>query len=502
MGAATPDGCLSPVQTGSCPSSTDWPEALIGGDEDEPDGVGPSPGNEVGRDANVNGQAYRSPMTDRGHVRTLDGEEPPPAPRPRVAAPAAAAAGLLLGWLLGVAGTQGAEAPVAGVEEMREVALSGEQAEPARAVDVVRSFETAFNADDAVGAIATISHDWGRLEIPGTSRGVIPPGDLASMRETVAFATAAADLHLGVCSASPSRLDAVADFAVVCAEPEVTGIYAEAIGRAGGGQPMVFAIAGDRIISILWSGYAGDRYDTTAYCEFSQAQSENAARWAFDDECRPIESPSVVALHRNLAALYAAAGRPTPDVAVLEARYALPTIGRLFAAMEEAAPVGDYVDTRATLVGFPGTMLDPDVPGSPDTAELLAWIGAVYDVDLGPCTVEEWSGEGVGVQCPDAVWSGPLVTALGLGRVIQPIAFLVDDFVVTDLGGDTAPELATAFRRMCEWIKREAPAQAEWAFEEACLPDRTMTGVTALLDGAARYAAAHVLAPPFSPAES
>lgn len=416
-----------------------------------------------------------------------------------MAAAAAAAAALLLAWLLGFAASPVEETPVAGIEDIREAGLSGELVGPARAVDIVRSFETAMNRDDADTAIAVIGDEWVRLEIPGTSRGVIPRGDPATRRATVAFAAAAVDLDLGDCSASPSRLEAVADFAVVCPAAEVTGAYPEAIGRAGSGQPMVFGVADDRIISILWSGYRGDRYDTTAYCEFARAESEAAAGRAFDDECRPIEAPTALALHRNLAALYVATGRPSPEAGELAARYALPTIEHLFAAMDAGAPLGDYIDPGMILVRFPGMVLDPDVRGLPDTEELLTWVGAMYDVELGPCTLSEWSGGRVAVRCPAAEWAGPLVTSLGLDRVVQPIEFLVDDFVVTNVAGATVSELDAGFRDLCDWIRQEEPAQAKWAFEEACLPDLSATGVTALLDGAARYSAAHALAPAVTP---
>lgn len=454
------------------------------------------------RGHSTNGAAYRWLMAERGHVKVIDDGAPPLASRSWRTLAATAAAVLLLGWLLGYAPAPAEETPVAGVEEMRQAGLSDEVAGLTRALDIVRRFEAALDSDDGQSAIATIAADWGRLEIPGTSQGMIPPGDVAAMRETLAFAASVADLDLGDCAASPARLGAVAGYAVVCTEPEVTGTYPEAIGRAGEGQPMVFAVAGDHIISISWSGYPGDRYDTTAYCEFARGESEVVAQRAFDEECRPIETPAALELHRNLAALYVATGRPTPGVAVLEARYALPTVQRLLTAMDTAAPLGDYVDTEATLVGFPGMMLDPAVPRLRDTGELLGWIGAVYDVDLGPCNVAGWRGGHVVVRCQEATWSGPLVAALGLALVAQPIEFLVDDFVVTDFAGDTAPELEEAFHDMCEWTRREAPVQAEWAFEEGCLPDLSMTGVSALLDAADRYAVARALTAGVSPSGS
>ena len=426
-----------------------------------------------------------------GQVRTIDTGHEPERREPGRSAPIALAASVaLLGWVLLTVASTPPSAPFADDAELiREATVAGPMTEPDRAVGVVKSFELAFNADDPAAATDLIAPNWTWLEIPGTVGDAFWPDERGRATDAVRFGAMVADLSVDDCSATPSRGEATADFVVRCAAVSVTGTYPQAIGRYGDSQSLIFGVADDLITSIVWGGHSGDRYDTTAYCEFALDESAAAAQEAFDADCRPEEGEAALPFHRNLSALYVAVGRPSPDRAQMESEYALRTVSGLFAALDAGKPFRHYIESGLVLIEFPGMMRDPNVSGVSPTPDLLRWIGVVYDVDLGDCSVAPWDAGQMVVKCPEATWSGPLVRVLGLESVVQPVAFLVDDFLITSVEGETDPGLQAAFLDLCASLRRDAPVPSQWAFAEGCSPDLTETGATALLTAAEGLAA-------------
>ena len=349
------------------------------------------------------------------------------------------------------------------------------------ALRLVRSFEEAFAAGDPDRAAGLVADAWYYLEVPGTARALRSFRPTGTPDAAIDFAVASAELDLGPCLGAPASTGRRAEYTVVCPEAIVGGRYPSALGRAGDGQRVVFGVAADRIVSIFWSAYAdrGNRVD--AYCGF--ALEDTAAAAAFDRQCLPVEDAGSVAIHRDLAGRYLRAGRPLPDDAAFAESLAFETVAGFFAAHDSGEGALRYLDGDFVVVRFPGLVVDVAAPPFPLMSEFLEWSEVVYRIDPGPCRRDSSDGGAfIRVDCPEATWSGPLVAALGLDPVVQPIGLLVDGAEITGIYGDTHPGLRAAILELCRRLGGRGEAAP--LFDPGCRPVYAAAAARALLAAA------------------
>lgn len=339
--------------------------------------------------------------------------------------------------------------------------------------------------DDRDGVDALLADDWIHVELPGTLAAVAD----GQSRQAIEFALGVADVDLGGCRPDPRIVSGIVDARAVCDQVAVHGAYPEAYGLAGGDQTVFIGVVDERIVSLFWSGQPVDALSIGAVCSFAQETMPDEASVAFGSGCLPVESPEAAAAHIAIAEAYLAAGSPRDTQQLIEERHARSLVDRVVAAYRDDADPSRYVGSDDAVSIMPGLLVDRDDPPFPTMAAALVWSALVFDIDVGACRTERL-GSLIRVACPEATWQGPLVAALGLGPVAQPVDFYVEGQRIIIIEGDTAPELRSAFADLCGWGASRLPEVSGRAFERGCVPRHDDSGARALLTLAGRYAAA------------
>lgn len=402
---------------------------------------------------------------------------PPGRPRPRK--------GALITVLLGAAVVGGFLFFVAPAQ--RPQTPDPEPSDTARqettAIQTVERVIGAIDTGDAAAVGDALAAEWAGIQLPGITRDFLVPSDTAlHIDGAIEFTGAVVDLALGDCVAE-SGTESI-DYLVRC-PVEVSGALPSALGHPLDMEIRAGTIAGE-VVSLFHDGqipYASD------YCVWASGKYPELAETAFGATCQPVAQPAQAAAHNVMATGYVAAGvpQPSPDTrdSVTIARV-LSGFERLHGEQSIDAPTeaSALFANNGPIVRFPGLLprlfeaRDP----FPSIPQFLDWSGRVYDVDLGICTISQRHESGrIRVECPEAVWDGPLVAGLGLAPVSQPIEFIVQAGRITQALGDTNAALAEAAERFCRITQRELPQSAAQAFRGDCTPNYTAAAADALM---------------------
>ena len=325
--------------------------------------------------------------------------------------------------------------------------------------------------------------EWAGIQLPGITGDFLVPSDTPKRIDgAIEFTGAVVDLALGDCVAERGT-DPI-DYLVRC-PVEVTGALPSALGQPLDMEIRAGTTAGE-VVSLFHDGqtpYASD------YCVWASGEYPELAETAFGATCQPVAQPAQAAAHNVMATGYVAAGvpEPSPDTrdSVTIARV-LSGFERLHGeeAIDPPSEASALFANNGPIVRFPGLLprlfeaRDP----FPSIPEFLDWSGRVYDVDLGICAISQRHESGrIRVECPEAVWAGPLVTGLGLAPVSQPIEFIIQAGRITQALGDTNPTLAEAADRFCRITQQELPQSAAQAFRSDCTPNYTAAAADVLM---------------------
>lgn len=317
-------------------------------------------------------------------------------------------------------------------------------------VQVVAEFHARLAVGDTAGAAALVP-DAARVDLPGLPPGLLQGGEgLAAGLEGLGVATGGGP---GDCHSAPGHLTSGEVTCTVTPE----GPWAEAAGLSGAAVEVIYRVDGDRIADVTSRG----RPALAGLCMWTE---QNAGAGLFDSDCRPLAGTGL----EVAVAGYVTAGRPAPTDRYLAARRGARGVRLLVRAHNRGLDTAGMRAPGAVAAGFPGL-----VGGGPAPllGDYLRWSQVVYRIRLGTCSVDGTRLDaGLGVECPDARWAGPLVEGLALDPVPQSVRFTTHGAVLLSAEGATEPGLAAAFERFCAWVHDRRPEVAPYLFAEGCHP--------------------------------
>lgn len=387
-------------------------------------------------------------------VRPLGGPTPP-APRGRLALALAAVVVLAAAALLAQAGR--GTVRVSDADFPDPLTDAG-----GREVDLVYDFNGLVASGDHAAAAEVVADDWSLLALPAMPFRFLPDG---ADREAVAAALSfygevAAPTVIG-CRATRSTPTATD---VVC-DHRLDSAWAEAVHVGGRTSRATYQVADGEILAILADHLGAPA--VTDLCHYAEQRVHGSQAPLFDTECTPLAT-APAAVHRSAAADFVAAGRPAAGPAYRAARSGATAVPAFVATHNRGGSAGTLVNGDASASGFPG-LVSEGLP--PRLADFVEWSKVAYRIDPGRCWVDGSRPDAtLRLTCGEATWTGPLVEGLALDEVRQPVTFHISESMVQSVGGGTAPGLAHAFGRFCEWVHANRPEVVPSIFGWRCRP--------------------------------
>jgi hypothetical protein len=348
-----------------------------------------------------------------------------------------------------------------------------------QALDAVSHLERALDEDDVGAVMGLLAPEWAVLDLPGSVRQVLPPGDPA---DQLRLYVETVDIDLAACEAEPAA-DPVTR--LVRCDARVVGALPAAIGHASAGEVIV-GVDRDSIVSVFRELRVDEEDASLFYCIWAEVDHPEMAADAFDINCSPIGSAAV---HNRLAAMYVDAGRPAPTAQEFTSRVAVGVVIAVEGFQHDPDTLARIFSNDSPLVRYPGLLPAELRSPFPSVREYLAWSDVVYEVELGDCEIgARLQSGGYRVECSEARWAGALVTHLGLQPIEQPVSFFVEEGLISGVVGTTSGVLDGAVAELCQWARRNREDQAGTAFRADCAPQYTPEGAAEILALAGEYA--------------
>jgi hypothetical protein len=347
-----------------------------------------------------------------------------------------------------------------------------------RPVDLVYAFGAALRDGEPEIAASLVAAEWTQLELPGLPwRFLERPGDRADLATALGFYSDLVDVDVADCRVQ-SRTLSDASAQVVC-DTSVSSAFAE-VGRVAGRViPTTYWIEDDEISGILRSHLGTPMIES--YCHWAERQGGSPL---FDADCSLTVGSRNGEAHLELAHRYLAAGRPGAGRAYRAGRSGISVVGVLVSQHNQEGAPEVLTDPDASGAAAPGVL-----GGKPQLGAFLDWSKVVYRIELGSCIVDgSRSPIRFGIDCPEARWSGPLLSGLTLDPVMQAVSFRVESATVRSMSGSTDRALQMSWQRFCSWVTTARPEAAATVLED-CVPVYTAKAGRALLTLVAEYAA-------------
>ncbi len=390
---------------------------------------------------------------------------------PRLRLVAAAGALALLGGVLTLGGPSSVQ--VAEVEAPAPLTDTSSEA-----VAVVQDFLAALRRGDAALAAGMVGDDWELLALPAMPFRLLPPGTTGEpLADALQWYTDVVGVGVAPCAVVQATFTATR----VSCDLRMTSSFSGAARIGGRSVPVAFEVVDDRITSVLRDHLGSPAL--TGYCHWIERTVDQPTP-LFDTGCLPVLSAASAALHPGLAASFLADSRTGGDRRYRSSRSGVAAFEVMIDQHNRSGQPGALAWPGATATGFPGL-----VGGGPPPAlaDFLDWSKVMYRIAPGACSVDARDlAAGLRVECPDATWSGPLISGLALAEVRQPATFVVDRAAVRSVEGGTPPALDHAFTRFCEWVHANR-ASAPLLFSRDCTPVFTAEAAGAMLMTLALY---------------
>ncbi len=387
-------------------------------------------------------------------VRPLGGP-PPPEPRRR---------GVLVLVALAALGAAAVLAPSGpGTVQVSEVDVPDPPADDGGAdVRLVYEFNALLASGDHVAAAGLVAEDWTLLALPGLPFRFVPAGaDQEALTAPLAFYGEVVDPTVAGCRVARADLTGTD---VVCDHRLDSG-WAQAVRIGGRTTSVTYQVADGEITAVLTDHLGSPA--VTSFCHYAERQIHGSQAPLFDADCAPLATAPTAA-HREAAAAFVAAGRPGAGVSYRVARSGVSAASVFVATHNRGGRARALAYGDASASGFPG-LVSEGLP--PRLADFVDWSQVAYRIDLGRCWVDGTEPDfGLRLTCDEASWTGPLIEGLSLGEVTQPVSFVISNATIQSVAGGSAPGLAHAYGRFCEWVYGNRPEVVPAIFAHRCRP--------------------------------